>query len=238
MKSIFVELADTHIKRELGLMNRKHLSQNQGMLFKFPFNTRLSFWMKDTYIPLDIAFLDESGKILQIEEMVPLSTRPVYSHSACKYALEVNKGWFNKNDIKEGQYIGGRGISCQKKQAQIVPTQTLTTPPSQPLEGQDSANPPAPAPDVTLNMSIKERLDQAHMKGKDLIIIYQTKNGKTLPPKVISPPFVFEPDEDGHHDAVVKAWDNQDAGWKSFLIDNILNLEEKNLEKKKPEEKG
>jgi hypothetical protein len=99
--------------------------------------------------------------------------------------------------------------------------------PPVPPPDQDSANPPAPAPDVTMNMSIKERLDQAHIKGKDLVIIYQTKSGKTLPPKVISPPFTFEPDENGHHDAVVKAWDNQDAGWKSFLIDNILNLEEK-----------
>ncbi len=227
MKNLFVELADTHLKREMGLMNRKHLSKNNGMLFKFPYNTRLSFWMKDTYIPLDIAFLDEAGKILQINEMIPLSTRPVYSSGPCKYALEVNRGWFEQNNIKEGQYIGGKGISCQRKQAQITPVPLSNTPPIDTTEGQDSANPPAPAPDVTLNMSIKERLEQAHMKNQDLIIIYQTKSGKTLPPKVISPPFVFEPNEEGHHDAVVKAWDNQDAGWKSFLVDNILNLEEK-----------
>lgn len=218
MKTLFIELADTHLKREIGLMNRKHLSKNQGMLFKFPFNTRLSFWMKDTYIPLDIAFLDENGKILQIEEMIPLSTRPIYSKSSCKYALEVNKGWFKDNGVKEGQYIGGRGIGTQKKHAQAGPAKAVP-------ENDPENN--AVSPQVILNMSVKEQLDQANLKGKDLIIIYQTKRGKTLPPKSISPPFRFESDEEGHHDAVVKAWDNQDAGWKSFLIDNILNIQEK-----------
>ena len=224
MKNLFIELADTYIKRELGLMNRKSLSKDTGMLFKFPYISRQSFWMKDTYIPLDIAFLDEKGKILQIESMAPLSTRPITSKDNCKYALEVNKGWFKDNDIKIGNLIGGRGISNKHVTAQLVD-------PNAPPQG-DMSNPPAPAPDVTLNMSMKEKLDDANIKGKDLIILYVTKNGKQLGPKVISPPFEFEANEEGQHNQVVKAWDNQTAGWKSFLIDNIQSLEEKPVEEK------
>jgi len=95
------------------------------------------------------------------------------------------------------------------------------------------SNPPAPSPDITLNMSMKEKLEGANLKGKDLVIIYTTKKGKQLPPKVITPPFEFEANEDGQHDKVVKAWDSQTAGWKSFLIDNIQSLEEKEVEEKK-----
>jgi hypothetical protein len=79
-------------------------------------------------------------------------------------------------------------------------------------------------------MSIKDRLKKADLEGKDLTVIYQTKSGITLPPKTISPPFEFEKNEDGRHEGVVKVWDNQTAGWKSFLVDNILSLEE--VEKK------
>jgi hypothetical protein len=102
-------------------------------------------------------------------------------------------------------------------------------PPQLPIDpNQPNPNQPQqPDPDVTLNMSNKEKLDNADLKGKDMILIYQTKGGLTLPPKVISPPFHFEKDEDGRHNAVVKAWDNQTGGWKSFLLDNMLSLEEK-----------
>lgn len=224
MKNLYIELADTPIKRECGLMNRKHLPNNHGMLFKFHNPSFASFWMKDTYIPLDIAFLDDKGKILQIESMTPLSTRAIYSNYSCKYALEVNHGWFDKNGIKVGSRIDGEGISSYKKTAQMTPpANNIPVPPNaQPNQ------PPAPqaAPDVMLNKTYKERLEDAGIKGKKLLIIYQTKAGKTLPPKLISPPFIFEKDEDGHHNSVVKAWDEQTGGWKSFLVDNILSLEE------------
>jgi uncharacterized membrane protein (UPF0127 family) len=94
MKKLKIELADTPSKRELGLMGRKKLAQNNGMLFKFPESNVLSFWMKNTYIPLDIAFLDDNGRIVQIESMNPLSTRTTSAKQPCRYALEVNKDWF------------------------------------------------------------------------------------------------------------------------------------------------
>ena len=213
-------------------MNRKYLPKNQGMLFKFRTPTFASFWMRDTYIPLDIAFLDDNGKILQIESMTPLSTGIIYSNHQCRYALEVNKGWFTKNDIAVGSRIDGEGIRSYKKIAQMPPplppisgavTGVQDTIPGQPPTGE----PAQPSPDVILNLTHKEKLKNADIKGQKLLIIYQTKGGITLPPKVISPPFTFEEDADDKHDAIVKAWDEQTGGWKSFLVDNILSLEEK-----------
>lgn len=222
-KKLFIEIADTAIKRECGLMNRKHLSKNQGMLFRFNSPTFASFWMKNTYIPLDIAFLDDRGKILQIEPMAPLSTRPIYSNHQCRYAIEVNHGWFKENGITVGSKIDGDGMTSNRKTAQMA-TQTLPT--GDAIPGQAANQTPQPGPDVLLNLTYKERLKKAEIKGQKVLIIYQTKSGKTLPPKIISPPFTFEEDEDGKHDSVVKAWDEQTGGWKSFLVDNILSLEE------------
>ena len=183
--------------------------------------------MANTYIPLDIAFLDDDGKILQIESMVPLSTRPHTSKRPCRYALEVNKGWFKENGINVGGIIGGAGMSVFNKKAQMTPL--ITDPTIPPTQAQ---RPVTPNPDVKLDISFKDMLERANLKRKDLIAIYQTKGGIMLPPKVISPPFTFEKDEDGRHDAIVKVWDNQTAGWKSFIIDNIISLEEKDKSEK------
>jgi uncharacterized membrane protein (UPF0127 family) len=235
MKKLFIEIADTSIKREYGLMNRSYLPKNQGMLFKFHQPLFASFWMRDTYIPLDIAFLDDDGRVFQIESMTPLSTRAIYSDNKCKYALEVNRGWFSENNIKVGSRIDGEGIGNYKKTAQIIsqlppPVEGAVPGSPEPVIGGPIPGEPAPLPqpepDVMLNLSYKERFKNAELKGQDILIIYQTKGGITLPPKMVSPPFNFEEDAEGHHDAVVKTWDNQTGGWKSFLIDNILSLEE------------
>ena len=97
------EIADTDQKRAKGLMYRKELDTNSGMLFIFPQEEILSFWMKNTYIPLSVAFIDRQGKILEIRHMKPLNDSIIYSSkSKALYALEVNLGWFNKNSIKVG----------------------------------------------------------------------------------------------------------------------------------------
>lgn len=232
MKRLFIELADSPQKRSYGLMGRKYLAPNSGMLFKFPYQDNLNFWMANTYIPLDIAFFNDDGKVLQIESMVPLSTRAIVSHKPCRYALEVNGGWFKDNGIKVGSHIGGVGISDLSKMAQMIPSMTDATmiPPDPALAPEQ--RPSMPNPDVKLDLSFKEMMERAHLQGKDLIAIYQTKGGIVLPPKVISPPFTFEEDADGRHDAIVKVWDNQTAGWKSFIIDNIISLEEKDKSEK------
>ena len=115
MKKLKIEIADTPNKRELGLMGRKNLDSDRGMLFKFPESQHLGFWMKNTYIPLDIAFLNEKGIVTQIEKMAPLSTRSIRSILPCKYALEVNKGWFDDNNIGIGDSIFGDGITHKHK---------------------------------------------------------------------------------------------------------------------------
>ncbi len=101
-----VELADTQEKRALGLMNRTVLSENSGMLFVFEESRKLRFWMKNTLIPLDIAYADEEGRINSILSMEPLDITTDYSSSEeSKYALEMNQGWFDKNDVNIGDII-------------------------------------------------------------------------------------------------------------------------------------
>jgi uncharacterized membrane protein (UPF0127 family) len=120
LEKLFIEVADTPLKREYGLMDRKTLANNHGMLFKFPQSQKLGFWMRDTYIPLDIAFIDDNGRISQIERMYPLSTRSIRSNKECKYALEVNAGWFKDNDIGVGDKICETSLKTRKLYSQVV----------------------------------------------------------------------------------------------------------------------
>ncbi|MBI2295828.1 MAG: DUF192 domain-containing protein [Betaproteobacteria bacterium] len=102
-----VEVAHTDAVRTQGLMHRRMLPENRGMLFVFPETALHSMWMMNTYIPLSVAFLDERGVIINIADMEP-HTRS--THSAAKparYALEVNWGWFSKRAIKPGARIEG-----------------------------------------------------------------------------------------------------------------------------------
>lgn len=104
-KALQLELADTPQAHQKGLQGRRKLSENQGMLFVFPEKRPLHFWSKDTTLALSIAFLDDDGKIVQIEEMPPQSSRPVTSSAACRYALELASGWFEKNGVKVGDAL-------------------------------------------------------------------------------------------------------------------------------------
>jgi uncharacterized membrane protein (UPF0127 family) len=102
-----VEVAHTDAVRTQGLMHRRMLPENRGMLFVFPDAALHGMWMMDTYIPLSVAFLDERGVIINIADMEPHTRN---THSAAKparYALEVNRGWFSKRAIKPGARIEG-----------------------------------------------------------------------------------------------------------------------------------
>lgn len=101
------EVAATEAQRATGLMQRRMLPENRGMLFVFPYTSPQSFWMMNTYIPLSIAFIDEAGVIVSIADMKPLTTDTHNSAKPAKYALEMNQGWFAKRGIKPGAKVGG-----------------------------------------------------------------------------------------------------------------------------------
>lgn len=106
--NITVQVADTPKIRDKGLMFVEKLPENEGMLFVFSEETYGGFWMKNTLIPLSIAFLDADGKILKILDMVPCKVDicPTYDPEIYyHYALEVNLGWFENNQIKEGDFV-------------------------------------------------------------------------------------------------------------------------------------
>jgi uncharacterized protein len=86
-------------------MFRKKLSSNNGMLFVYKDKRILSFYMKNTLIPLDIAFIDEYFRIINIEEMEPLDETSIISKKEAQFALEVNRGFFEKIGLKEGDII-------------------------------------------------------------------------------------------------------------------------------------
>lgn len=101
-----VEVAQTDEDRLQGLMNRDQLPEDQGMLFVFTTPRILSFWMRNTFIPLDIAFINEKGIIVDIQTMQPIDESKHYISTApALYALEVNAGWFKKHKIKKGDQI-------------------------------------------------------------------------------------------------------------------------------------
>ena len=100
-----VEIADTQELRAKGLMNRRHLDENAGMLFVFEKETRPSFWMKNTSIPLSIAFIASDGTIRQIEDLQPHSLDTVESMRTVSFALEVNRGWFAARNLHPGDRV-------------------------------------------------------------------------------------------------------------------------------------
>jgi uncharacterized membrane protein (UPF0127 family) len=101
-----VEIARTDAERGRGLMFRKTLAADSGMLFVFEREQPLSFWMKSTYIPLSIAFIDKYGIIREMYDMKPLDETLSYpSRYMSMYALEVNRGWFARRNIAVGSRI-------------------------------------------------------------------------------------------------------------------------------------
>lgn len=104
--TVTAEIAASDAERTLGLMNRESLGTNNGMLFIFSRDQYLNFWMKNTSIPLSIAYIDSKGIIREIQDMAPLDTSLTYpSRYPVRYALEVNKGWFTRNNIQPGNRI-------------------------------------------------------------------------------------------------------------------------------------
>jgi uncharacterized protein len=107
-KKILAEVADDPEERATGLMFRETLGENSGMLFVMPRPGPAGFWMKNTLLPLTIAYIDLRGTILELYDLEPLNETPVPSRFPnIAYALEMPRGWFTKNNIWPGERIEG-----------------------------------------------------------------------------------------------------------------------------------
>ena len=101
------EMATTPAQMQTGLMNRFSLKTDHGMLFVFERSEPLSFWMRNTFIALSIAFISADGTILNIEDMQPQTDDPHWSKGAALYTLEMKKGWFAERGIVAGNRVEG-----------------------------------------------------------------------------------------------------------------------------------
>lgn len=101
------EVASTEAQRSTGLMHRRMLPENRGMLFIFPDIAMHGMWMMNTYVPLSVAFLDRDGTIINIADMQPQTQNTHSAAKPAKYALEMNLGWFAKRGIKPGAKVEG-----------------------------------------------------------------------------------------------------------------------------------
>ena len=104
---ITAEVADNERLRTTGLMFRESIKYNQGMIFVYKSPKLHCMWMKNTSIPLSVAFIDKNHIIINIQPMKPFDETPHCSENLAKYALEMNYGWFQKNKISPGQKVYG-----------------------------------------------------------------------------------------------------------------------------------
>jgi uncharacterized membrane protein (UPF0127 family) len=106
--SLVAQVAADDSTREVGFMSRSSLGRDEAMLFIFPKARPVSFWMKNTQVPLSVAYLGTSGRILEIHDLKPLDETPVPSaSSAVLYALEVPQGWFLSHGVLSGDNVRG-----------------------------------------------------------------------------------------------------------------------------------
>jgi hypothetical protein len=107
MHRIHAEVANDMGSRMQGLMYRKSMAQNAGMVFVFDENAAHCMWMKNTLLPLSVAFIDPEGAIINIADMQPQTEQSHCAARPARYALEMNKGWFAQRGIKPGTKLGG-----------------------------------------------------------------------------------------------------------------------------------
>ena len=107
MHLIRAEVAADYASRMTGLMHRSSMPSNVGMLFIFDDDQRQCMWMKNTLIPLSVAFIDEKGTVINIEDMAPQTEDSHCASRPSRYALEMNRGWFAARGIKPGSRLGG-----------------------------------------------------------------------------------------------------------------------------------
>jgi uncharacterized protein len=108
MHVIQAEVAQTPQQQQIGMMHRRTMGANEGMLFVYAQPNRLCFWMRNTLIPLTIAFIADDGRIVHLADMKPLDESSHCSTEPVRYALEMNQGWFSKKGIRKGDRLRGQ----------------------------------------------------------------------------------------------------------------------------------
>jgi uncharacterized membrane protein (UPF0127 family) len=108
MHVLQVQVAQTPEQQQIGLMFRKTMSTNEGMLFIFDEPRQQCFWMKNTLLPLSVAFIDDSGTVANIDDMKPQTLDSHCSTKPVRFVLEMNVGWFDKRGIKAGSKFQGQ----------------------------------------------------------------------------------------------------------------------------------
>jgi uncharacterized membrane protein (UPF0127 family) len=103
--TVIAEVASTEAQRARGLMYRRKLGRDRGMLFVYPKARTLSFWMKNTYVPLTIAYLDADRHVVDLVDMAPRSTAAHPSSAPARYALEMQQGWFAQHGVAVGDRV-------------------------------------------------------------------------------------------------------------------------------------
>jgi uncharacterized membrane protein (UPF0127 family) len=103
--AVNAEIARSDAQRERGYMYREKIGDGEGMLFIFDRDQVLSFWMKETRVPLSIAYIASDGRLLEIRDMKPFDLNPVVSARSARYALEVPAGWFARAGVKAGDIL-------------------------------------------------------------------------------------------------------------------------------------
>jgi hypothetical protein len=195
--------------------------------------------MKNTHIPLDIAFIQDDGTILQIDSMFPMSTRHISSKNPCKYALEVNQGWFKENNIDVGHKLSGLFFK-KIKTAQLmsnIPMDNI------PMGGKNPSNPPSEPPkeEVSIFLGNKEKIKYAEQHGLKLRILYVSKDGFYVGPRILSPvpqennsyPFYYGPEGEyfkGYDESPTISggnppWESKGGTPKSFYVNLIQKIE-------------
>lgn len=111
---VIAEVADTNPLRRKGLMHRTSMEPDHGMLFVYPDEKVRSFWMKNTLLPLSIAYISQRGTIVHLADMEPLDERSVPSLQPAMYALEMPQGWFGAHGVQVGQIVSGLPEASQE----------------------------------------------------------------------------------------------------------------------------
>ena len=107
MYQIDAQVATTPVERQIGLMNRPSMPQQEGMLFVFEVPATQCFWMKNTLLPLTAAFVADDGTVVNLVDMKPQTTDSHCSSKPVRFVLEMNQGWFQKRGFKAGLKLGG-----------------------------------------------------------------------------------------------------------------------------------